>query len=133
VIIEACCDRREVGTNAYHVVTDLGDAVESAPEDALVFALVQMKAETLERVDEAVRHVDDGTYGYSTMLDGSRQHRSARCLLRCVVGIAKRDVRTSIARPAGDEGWGYTKVSSTPSSDRSLTARLVSCAQGGIA
>ena len=43
---------------------DSADAVEAEPEDDVAFALIQMKAETLERVDEAVRHFDEGTYGH---------------------------------------------------------------------
>jgi DnaK suppressor protein len=56
-------DVREVGSNRYHHTTDLGEAVEGEPEDDIVFALIQMKAELLARVDEAVRHCDEGTYG----------------------------------------------------------------------
>jgi DnaK suppressor protein len=54
-------DVREVGSN--HHAADLTETVEAEPEDDLVFALIQMKAELLERVDEAVRHFDEGTYG----------------------------------------------------------------------
>jgi DnaK suppressor protein len=57
-------DVREVGSNTNHHTTDLADTIEAEPEDDLVFALIQMKAEMLERVNEAVRHVDEGTYGY---------------------------------------------------------------------
>jgi DnaK suppressor protein len=42
----------------------LTETVEAEPEDDLVFALIQLKAEMLERVNEAVRHFDEGTYGY---------------------------------------------------------------------
>jgi DnaK suppressor protein len=57
-------DVREVGSNNHHHTTDIGDMVEAEPEDDLAFALIQMKAETLERVNEAVRQFDWGTYGY---------------------------------------------------------------------
>ena len=57
-------DVREVGSDTRHHTTDLRDTVEAEPEDDLVFALIQMKAETLERVNEAIRHFDEGTYGY---------------------------------------------------------------------
>jgi DnaK suppressor protein len=57
-------DVREVGSDKHHHTTDLGDTVEAEPEDDLVFALIQMKAEMLERVNEAVRHFNEGTYGY---------------------------------------------------------------------
>jgi RNA polymerase-binding transcription factor len=57
-------DVREVGSNTHHQPTDLRETVEAEPEDDLVFALIQMRAETLEKVNEAVRHFDEGTYGY---------------------------------------------------------------------
>jgi DnaK suppressor protein len=57
-------DVRKVGSNTTHHATDLAETVEAEPEDDLVFALIQMKAEMLERVNEAVRHFDEGTYGY---------------------------------------------------------------------
>ena len=57
-------DVREVGSHTYHRTSDLGEAVEAEPEDDLMFTLIQMKAEMLERVNEAVRYCDQGTYGY---------------------------------------------------------------------
>ena len=57
-------DVREEGSCNDHHSTHPGEAVEAEPEDDLAFALIQMKAEALERVDEAVRHFDEGTYGY---------------------------------------------------------------------
>ena len=57
-------DVREIGSNMDHHVTDLAETVEAEPEDDLLFALIQMKAEMLERVNQAVRHFDEGTYGY---------------------------------------------------------------------
>ena len=56
-------DAREVGSDGYRHTTDLDDTIDAEPEDDLVFALIQMKAEILERVNEAVRCVDEGTYG----------------------------------------------------------------------
>jgi DnaK suppressor protein len=56
-------DVREIGSNTNHHTTDVAETVEAEPEDDLVFALLQMKAEMLKRVNEAVRHFDDGTYG----------------------------------------------------------------------
>ena len=71
-------DVREVGSNHHHHSTELHEAVEAEPEDDLVFALIQMKAETLERVNEAVRRVDEGTYGYCVdcgdVIPSSRLH-----------------------------------------------------------
>jgi DnaK suppressor protein len=57
-------DVREVGSSTNRRTTDLAETVETEPEDDLVLALIQMKAEMLERVNEAVRHFDEGAYGY---------------------------------------------------------------------
>jgi DnaK suppressor protein len=57
-------DVRDVGSNNHHHTTDLRDTFEAEPEDDLVFALIQMKTEFLERVNEAIRRFDEGTYGY---------------------------------------------------------------------
>ena len=57
-------DVREVGSTGSGHTTDLDETVEAEPEDDLVFALIQMKVEILERVDEAVRRCDEGMYGY---------------------------------------------------------------------
>ena len=57
-------DVRELGSNGDRHTTDVDEPVEAEPEDDMVFALIQMKAEILERVDEAVRRFDEGLYGY---------------------------------------------------------------------
>jgi len=57
-------DIREEGSAKYHYSNHPAEAVEAEPDDDLAFALIQMKAEVLERVNEAVRHFDEGTYGY---------------------------------------------------------------------
>jgi DnaK suppressor protein len=55
---------RELGASGHRHPSELRDTVDVEPEDDLVFALIQMKADMLEKVDEAVRRCDDGTYGY---------------------------------------------------------------------
>jgi DnaK suppressor protein len=57
-------DVREVGSNNHHHATDLRETVEVEPEDDLMFALIQLKGEMLESVTQAIRHCDEGTYGY---------------------------------------------------------------------
>ena len=57
-------DVRELGFNNDHQHPDLRDPVDAQQGDDLVFALIEMRAETLVRVDEAVRRCDEGTYGY---------------------------------------------------------------------
>ena len=57
-------DVRDVGSNNHHHTAELHETVEAEPEDDLAFALIQMKAETLGRVNEAVRQFDEGAYGF---------------------------------------------------------------------
>jgi DnaK suppressor protein len=42
---------------------DEGETSELDTQDELEFALIQMKAETLNRIDAALRRLDEGTYG----------------------------------------------------------------------
>jgi DnaK suppressor protein len=55
---------REVGSSKDHHNSALAETVEAEPEDDLQFALIQMKSEMLETVNEAVRRFDAGAYGY---------------------------------------------------------------------
>jgi DnaK suppressor protein len=45
-------------------VSDQGETSELDAQDELEFALIQMKAETLNRIDAALRRLDEGTYGH---------------------------------------------------------------------
>jgi DnaK suppressor protein len=42
---------------------DEGETSELDTQDELEFALIQMKAETLNRIDAALRRLEEGTYG----------------------------------------------------------------------
>ena len=44
-------------------VLDQGESSEVGIQDAIGFALIQMKAETLEKIDAALQRLGDGTYG----------------------------------------------------------------------
>jgi DnaK suppressor protein len=55
---------REVGSSKDHHSSPWADTVETEPEDDPEFALIQMKSEMLETVNEAVRRFDAGAYGY---------------------------------------------------------------------
>src|SRR5688572_13719811 len=45
-------------------VMDQGETSELDTQDELEFALIQMKAETLNRIDAALLRLDEGTYGH---------------------------------------------------------------------
>jgi DnaK suppressor protein len=44
-------------------VLDEGESSEVDIQDDIEFALIQMKSETLNRIDTALRRINDGTYG----------------------------------------------------------------------
>ena len=44
-------------------VLDEGESSEVDVQDEIEFALIQMKAETLNKIDAALRRIEDGTYG----------------------------------------------------------------------
>jgi DnaK suppressor protein len=56
-------DVREEGSGTDHHALHLGEPLEAEPDEDLAFALIQMKAEMLDRVNEAVRTFDEGAYG----------------------------------------------------------------------
>jgi len=45
-------------------VLDAAESSESDIQDEIEFALIQMKAETLNKIEEALRRVEEGTYGF---------------------------------------------------------------------
>ena len=44
-------------------VLDQGESSEVDIQEDIEFALIQMKAETLDKINEALRRLEDGTYG----------------------------------------------------------------------
>lgn len=48
--------------NRYRV--ESGETTEVHSEDELAFALLQLRGQVLHRIDEAMRQLDEGTYGY---------------------------------------------------------------------
>src|SRR6516165_2612364 len=45
-------------------VLDAAESSEADIQDEIEFALIQMKAETLNRIDEALHRLEEGTFGY---------------------------------------------------------------------
>jgi DnaK suppressor protein len=56
-------DVREEGSSTDHHAPHLGEPFEAEPDEDLAFALIQMKAEMLESMNEAVKTFDEGAYG----------------------------------------------------------------------
>lgn len=58
-------DQREEGTwGKVHEVLDAVESSEADIQEEIEFALIQMKAETLTKIDEALRRLEEGAYGY---------------------------------------------------------------------
>src|SRR4030095_4730314 len=56
--------RTEGPTRPTHGVLDAAETSEADIQDDIEFALIQMKAETLNKIEEALRRLDEGTFGY---------------------------------------------------------------------
>ena len=55
--------RTEGANNPNQGVLDAVESSEADIQDDIEFALIQMKSETLNKIDAALRRLDDGTYG----------------------------------------------------------------------
>ncbi|MGH9147222.1 MAG: TraR/DksA family transcriptional regulator [Vicinamibacterales bacterium] len=56
--------RSEGHSGKLHEVLDAGESSEADIQEDIEFALIQMKAETLSKITEALTRLEDGTYGY---------------------------------------------------------------------
>jgi len=56
--------RAEGAGSAVQGVLDAAESSELDIQDEIEFALIQMKAETLSKIDEALHRLEEGTYGY---------------------------------------------------------------------
>ena len=56
-------DVRVEGAGGIMQPVEMGDISDATIQDDIDFALIQMKAETLQRIDEALRRLEDRTYG----------------------------------------------------------------------
>jgi DnaK suppressor protein len=57
-------DVRADGADKDHEVLDPGETSEVDIQEDIEFALIQMKAETLNKINEALSRLEDGTYGH---------------------------------------------------------------------
>ena len=80
-------DVRSEGANSpTHGVLDAAETSESDIQDDIEFALIQMKAETLHKIDEALRRLDENTFGYCFECGEEISERRLRALpfaVRC--------------------------------------------------
>ena len=80
-------DQREEGTwGKIHEVLDAGESSEADIQEEIEFALIQMKAETLTKINEALRRLEEGAYGYCFDCGGEISEQRLRALpfaVRC--------------------------------------------------
>lgn len=80
-------DVRTEGANNPNVgVLDAAESSEADIQDDIEFALIQMKAETLHKIGEALRRLEEGTFGYCFECGEEISERRLRALpfaVRC--------------------------------------------------
>ncbi len=67
-------------------VLDAAETSEADIQDDIEFALIQMKSETLHKIEEALTRLDEGTYGYCFECGDEISERRLRALpfaVRC--------------------------------------------------
>jgi DnaK suppressor protein len=55
---------RAEGAGGMMQTVEMGDSSEADVQDDIEFALIQMKAETLQKIDQALVRLEEGDYGY---------------------------------------------------------------------
>ena len=88
--------RQEGAGNAVQGVLDAAESSELDIQDEIEFALIQMKAETLNKIDEALRRLEEGTYGYCFECGEEISERRLRALpfaVRCKDCEEAREVK----------------------------------------
>jgi DnaK suppressor protein len=88
--------RSEGAGNTVQGVLDAAESSEADIQDEIEFALIQMKAETLNKIDEALRRLEEGTYGYCFECGDEISERRLRALpfaVRCKDCEEAREVR----------------------------------------
>ena len=78
--------RSESANNPTTGVLDAAETSEADIQDDIEFALIQMKAETLHKIEEALRRLDEGTFGYCFECGDEISERRLRALpfaVRC--------------------------------------------------
>jgi DnaK suppressor protein len=92
---------REGRTARPHVVGDMGDLSDADIQEDLDHSLLQMRAETLNRIDDAIARLDDGKYGRCVECDGEIAARRLQALpfaVRCRTCEERRELPTAERR-----------------------------------
>jgi DnaK suppressor protein len=80
-------DQREADAwGKVHEVLDAGESSEADIQEDIEFALIQMKAETLTKINDALQRLEAGSYGYCADCGGEISDKRLRALpfaVRC--------------------------------------------------
>ena len=79
--------RTENVSGKVNTVLDPGESSEAGIQEDIEFALIQMKAETLNKINEALGRLDEGTYGNCFECGEEISHQRLRALpfaVRCI-------------------------------------------------
>jgi DnaK suppressor protein len=79
-------DVRAEGASGEQGVLDAAESSEADIQDDIEFALIQMKSETLHKIEEALARLEEGTFGYCFECGDEISERRLRALpfaVRC--------------------------------------------------
>jgi len=78
--------RAEGASGMMHSVAEAGETATADIQDDIEFALIQMKAETLQKINEALERLEEGAYGNCFECGDEISHQRLRALpfaVRC--------------------------------------------------
>ena len=102
--------RAEGGLGEGQGVLDAAEASEADIQDDIEFALIQMKSETLHKIEEALARLDEGTYGYCFECGDEVSERRLRALpfaVRCKDCEEAREVAAQRERQSQRRSGGF--------------------------
>jgi DnaK suppressor protein len=91
-------------------VLDAAESSEADIQDDIEFALIQMKSETLHKIEEALARLDEGTYGYCFECGDEISERRLRALpfaVRCKDCEEAREVAAQRERQTQRRSGGF--------------------------
>lgn len=105
---------RDVRTRIEHTrVPDAQDGVDAEHRDDLDLALLQMRGETLARIDAALRRLEAGTYGICGDCDqpiASERLRALPFAARCRPCEEAREAAATARRSATTKSYAYHAI-----------------------
>ena len=110
---------REVRTDGAHRLGDDLEHSDAQVHDDIEFALIQMKSDTLRRIDEALIRLDAGKYGLCFECDDEISERRLRALpfaVRCKACEETRELERAHVRQFAERTGGLSLFSSLGSS-----------------